>query len=87
MKFVTPKQVAARLQVHLATVHRWIVSGKLKAYRRMGSRYLINEEDIDTLIVPINNNNNYIDGVIGTEKEAEYRSAMKALGAIPKEIQ
>lgn len=83
-QYLTPKQVAGKMQVHLATVHRWIATGKLRAYRRVGGRLLVREADLEGLIVPV-----YVASepgtVLGTDKEEEYRAACLAVGSVPKE--
>lgn len=45
---------AAKLvnNTHRGTVRRWILRGKLKAYRLAGSRYLVSRADVLNLIQP-----------------------------------
>lgn len=45
---------AARLigNAHSATIRRWIFSGKLKAYRLAGCRFLVSQADVLNLIQP-----------------------------------
>ncbi len=75
IKYFTPKQVAMKLQVHLATVHRWIASGKLKAYKRCGSRYLIAEEDMMAALEPVQGEPVRLDPTM----EREHRAAVEEL--------
>lgn len=50
---ITIKQ-AARLvnNTHRCTIRRWILKGKLKAYKLAGSRYLVSRADVMNLIQP-----------------------------------
>lgn len=48
--FVTPEQVADALQVSSRTIRNWISSGRLRATRPGGSRYLIARADLDALL-------------------------------------
>lgn len=48
-----PAARAARiLGCHLATVHRWVLSGRLPGWRRLG-RWLVSEADARALLVPV----------------------------------
>jgi excisionase family DNA binding protein len=46
---LTPKEVARKLGVHCGTVYRWINSKKLRARRRAGKYYEIEESDLAAL--------------------------------------
>ncbi len=46
---VTPAKAARLLQVHPATLYRWILTGKLPAWKR-GSRMLVKRADLDGLL-------------------------------------
>lgn len=48
--YLTPKDVARRLDTHVGTIYRWIKSGKLKAKRLAGHRHLIAPEEVDKLL-------------------------------------
>ncbi len=50
---VTIPEAAGRLRVDPSTVHRWIGRGKLRAWRRAGTRRLISMADVLALIQPI----------------------------------
>jgi len=75
-KYVTPKQIATRMQVHLATVHRWIATGKLKAFKRNGSRYLILESDVEQMLNPVQP----IEIELCSTLASEHAAAMRKLG-------
>ena len=53
-KYLSTKQVAERLGVHLNTVWRYILSGKLKAHKmggdESGRHWRIKEGDLETFI-------------------------------------
>jgi excisionase family DNA binding protein len=52
--FLTPEDVAGRLNVNVQTVRAWIRSGKLPASRLAGRRVLrIRESDIDEVLEPV----------------------------------
>ncbi len=52
--FLTPEEVAERLQVNVQTVRAWIRSGKLPASRLAGRRVLrIRESDIEAVLEPV----------------------------------
>ena len=52
--FLTPEDVAGRLNVNVQTVRAWIRSGKLPASRLAGRRVLrIRESDIDAVLEPV----------------------------------
>ncbi|KXK09308.1 MAG: Helix-turn-helix domain protein [candidate division WS6 bacterium OLB21] len=48
-KYYTIKEVAEIFKVAYLTVYRWIVQGKLEAYK-IGKKYMIKEEDIQKLL-------------------------------------
>jgi excisionase family DNA binding protein len=50
---LTPSQAATRVKCHPATVYRWIRSGKLPAFSRAGTRYLVNLADVEALLAPV----------------------------------
>lgn len=47
-------KAAARLihNAHIATIRRWIQTGKLKAYRLAGRRFLVSKAEVLQLIQP-----------------------------------
>lgn len=48
---ITPREAAGVLAAHLSSVHRWIQTGKLPAYRR-ASRWLVSRADVERMLVP-----------------------------------
>jgi excisionase family DNA binding protein len=55
--FLTPEDVAGRLNVNVQTVRAWIRSGKLPASRLAGRRVLrVRESDIDAVLEPVDPN-------------------------------
>jgi excisionase family DNA binding protein len=50
---ITPKEVARLLKVHVSTVYRWCLSGRLPSYRRAGCRFLIRLADVRSLLQPV----------------------------------
>lgn len=50
---LTPREAAARLGCSTATVYRWILSGKLPAVTRGGTRYLVRPADVLALLTPV----------------------------------
>lgn len=50
---ITPRQAARLLRCHIATLHRWIQTGKLPAWRRGGERYLVSESAVLALVEPV----------------------------------
>jgi excisionase family DNA binding protein len=49
---MTTNQAAKLLRVHLATVYRWVLSGKLPAWKR-GGRLVVRRADLDGLLTPV----------------------------------
>ena len=45
-QFYNPDELAALLGINVATVYRWIKSGKLKAHR-IGRKFHVKKEDFD----------------------------------------
>lgn len=43
---ITPKAAARLLKVHVSSVYRWILAGKVRAFRRAGARYWISEAEV-----------------------------------------
>lgn len=50
---LTPREAARLVKAHLSTVHRWIHTGKLRAYRRGPHRYLVSQADLEALLRPV----------------------------------
>jgi excisionase family DNA binding protein len=48
-QYLTPEETAALLRVSLASVYRWLRSGRLSA-GRAGSRWLITQQNIDAFL-------------------------------------
>lgn len=47
--YLTPDQVAERLDVHSDTVRRWILSGRLRGFR-VGIRYRVEPQEVERFI-------------------------------------
>lgn len=47
---LTPKEAAARLQVHTSTVLKWLHGGALAGVKRNGTRWLIAPEAVDAML-------------------------------------
>ena len=47
--FLTPQQVAEKLQVRVDSVYRWIKRGRLKAFR-LGNLYRVKQFDLDRFL-------------------------------------
>jgi excisionase family DNA binding protein len=50
---ITPRAAAKILRAHVGTIYRWILSGKLPAWRRAGARYLVSRADVEALLAPV----------------------------------
>jgi excisionase family DNA binding protein len=50
---VTPGEVAKLLKVHISTVYRWWLSGRLPSYRLAGVRFLIRRADVRAVLQPV----------------------------------
>ena len=50
---ITPKEAAHLAGVHTTTLLAWVRAGKLRGYRRAGSRYLVSRADVLALITPV----------------------------------
>jgi excisionase family DNA binding protein len=51
-RWLTPKHCARRLRTHVSTIHRWIRTGRLKALKTPGGRYLVAPADFEAALVP-----------------------------------
>jgi excisionase family DNA binding protein len=45
-------KAARKLGVHPSTFHRWILAGRIQAWRR-GGRYVVRESDLPQLLSPV----------------------------------
>ena len=45
-RLLSPKAAARVAGTHVATLYRWVLTGRLRATRRAHSRYLIREGDL-----------------------------------------
>lgn len=52
-EMLSAKQVARMHGVHVTTVTRWILSGKLPAKRRAGRQYVIERRDAEAILQPV----------------------------------
>lgn len=50
-RYLTPEQVAGRLQVNVVTVHRWLRTGKLKGYKLGHRLWRVSPEQIKEFVV------------------------------------
>jgi excisionase family DNA binding protein len=48
---ISPKTAAKILRSHISTVYRLIHSGKLRSFRRAGTRHLVSRADVEALLV------------------------------------
>jgi excisionase family DNA binding protein len=69
--YLTPKEVARRIGVAANTVYRWLLTGKLRARRLAGCRYLIEEADADAMLK--------VAEPAGGLKQSPHEVAMRAL--------
>jgi excisionase family DNA binding protein len=51
-ELITTRQAANLLQTHVSTIYRWILSGKLPAWRR-GGRHVVKKADLLAMLVPV----------------------------------
>jgi excisionase family DNA binding protein len=51
-RWLTPKHCARRLRTHVSTIHRWIRTGRLKALKTPGGRYLVAPADFEAALQP-----------------------------------
>jgi excisionase family DNA binding protein len=49
---LTTNQIARLLKVHIASVYRWLLSGKLVGYRR-GGRFVVRRQDLEAFLEPV----------------------------------
>ena len=49
----TPKMAARLIGAHVSLIYRAIQDGRLRAYRRAGSRYLVSRADVVGLVVEV----------------------------------
>ena len=50
---ITPREAARLVGTHLSTVHRWLHSGRLRGWRRAGTRYLVSRAEVLAVIQPV----------------------------------
>ena len=50
---IKPSCAARYLSVHIATIYRWIQTGRLRSYRVGQSRYLLARADVMALVEPV----------------------------------
>ena len=48
---ISPKQAARVLRAHVASVYRWIATGRLRSFKRAGTRHLVSRGDVESLLV------------------------------------
>jgi len=49
---ITPNRAARIVKVHISTIHRWIQTSKVCAWRRGLERYLVSEADVRKMVAP-----------------------------------
>jgi excisionase family DNA binding protein len=49
---ISPTKAAQILKVHVASVYRWILAGRLRAWTRASTRHLVSEADVRALLQP-----------------------------------
>lgn len=50
---ITPREAARLLVCHLATIYRYLLTGKLAGIRRAGGHWLIERSAVLALLVPV----------------------------------
>lgn len=50
---ISPRAAAMLMKVHIATMFRWILKGKLRSWRRAGTRYMVSQADVMDLFEPV----------------------------------
>lgn len=50
---ITLKTAAKILNVHRGTVYRWVLEGRLRAYRIAGCRYMVSRPDLEAAVRPV----------------------------------
>ena len=48
---IEPKVAARLLRCNVSTIYRWILKGKLRAWRRGGTRHLVRRADVEGMLV------------------------------------
>lgn len=65
---ITPRRAARIVGVHISAIYRYVLKGKLRGWRRAGSRYLVSEAEVRALIQPV---------VVEVEEEIRTRAEEK----------
>lgn len=50
---VSPRKACEILSVNISTLYRWILAGKLRSWRRAGTRYRVSLADVRALLEPV----------------------------------
>ena len=50
---IAPKDAARIAGCHVSTLLRWILHGRLRGYRKAGSRYLVSRADVEGVIAEV----------------------------------
>jgi excisionase family DNA binding protein len=50
---IRPSQAAKLLNLDIGTIYRWINSGKLPAWKRGGSHYVVSRADVAACLEPV----------------------------------
>ncbi len=50
---IRPSQAAKLVGCHMATVCRWVMTGKLRGWKLAGRRYLVSRADVQAMLEPV----------------------------------
>src|SRR5262245_39127297 len=64
---ITPRCAARLLHVHISTIYRYILSGRLRAWRRVSLRYVVSRKQVLALLEPVDPK----EGIPATVRQAE----------------
>ena len=76
---LSPKAAARLLDIHISTLYRWVLTGRLKSYWRGGCRRLISRADLLALIRPAEAPRPVAFGAQERERLARQRHAQEVL--------
>jgi excisionase family DNA binding protein len=66
-------KAATALHVNRSTIYRWVLGGKLRSWRRAGTRYLVSLADVRELLKPVEHRRRDVSAQGETERQAEAR--------------
>jgi excisionase family DNA binding protein len=79
---VTIPVAAGRLRVDPSTVHRWIGKGKLRAWRRAGTRRLVSMREVLGLIQPVAKEVARVDGRARKRRARQTQEVLRWAGLL-----